>query len=674
MHFATPSWLWLLWLLPPLALLYALAANRRGAAMRRFAEERFVQHLAPQRSPARAALRAVLLLVALLLMVGAAAGPRWGFAWEDVERRGVDIVVALDLSRSMLSQDLPPDRLTAAKRELSDLVDLLEGDRVGLVVFAGMAFTQAPLTLDYGTVGVFLDQLDPTWVPVGGTDLGAAIDAAVKTFIEEDRSSKAVILITDGEDHGGRLQEAAQAAKEQGVHIFVVGIGKPEGGPVPDGVGGFVKDDRGKVVLSKLDEGALKEVALTTGGTYVRRSEGIADLQKLYLEDIKGTLEARALTSSRQRRWEERFQWLLLPALLLLFVEPLLGPRRSVASRGGHVPTASKLAAALALLLLPATAQAGWFDDPVRDAHRLYGDGDFDGALKRLLRAQTDDPTDRRIDYDIGHAHYRLGAFDDAETAFRAATSAADRDLAADAWFGAGNALFQQGSYLEAIAAYEECLGIRPDDEDAAINRDIAQRAWEKRMDEANQQNEEQEEQPPQDQQESEQDGEATEEEQQSGEGQDGEQQEKQEQQQGQGYSEQEQQAPDEGDSEDQRDGSEEREDQSSGEDDGQADEESTPEAAAEQEVQTGGKAEAADIDREDPSDAERETADGELSHDTVEDEGAGDEPRAIVEGALSEEEAEALLRALRADQEARRAERTRREAARGRRAAEKDW
>jgi Ca-activated chloride channel homolog len=674
MQFIESSWLWLLWLVPPLAGLFALAASRRRAAMGRFAEERFARHLVPTRSPGRSALRVGLLAGGLLLMVFSMAGPSWGFSWEKVERRGVDVVIALDLSRSMLAEDVSPDRLTAAKREIKDLLELLQGDRVGLVVFAGSAFIQVPLTLDYNTFSVFLDQLDPNWVPIGGTDLGAAVRTSIDTFVAEERSSRAVILITDGEDHGGELEDAAQEAKQQGVHVFVVGVGSPEGVPIPDGEGGFIKE-RSRVVLSKLDEPALKQLALTTGGSYVRSVSGVADLEQIYLEDIKTLLEARSLSSSRQRRSEERYQWFLLPAFLLLFAEPLFGPRRRSigAQRPKEAPGGTGTAALVGLLLAvglvatPGAARAGWFDeDAVRAGYEAYDDGDYSGALGSWLNAQTDDPDNRELDYNIGHAHFRLGDFPAAEQAFQAAAAGSDRELAADALYNAGNALFEQGRYLDAMSAYDASLEIRPDDEDAIVNRDLAQRRYEELLEQAQQQQDQEQEQ---EQEEQPQDQETAENEnpQQGEEGEDGEeQQEKPEQQQGQGMSEDEPPTPPEESGQGERDDQgEEDQEQPEGADDGQAEEQP--------EEMLGGAAEAADIDRERPEE-DSSPVDGEIAHETEPDPAADDRPAQVVEGALTEEEAEALLQALEADQAARRAERTRREAARGRRAAAKDW
>ncbi len=652
MHFSNPEMLWLLWLVLPLGLLLRIAASRKTAALHRFADPELLDGLRPPRSPGRMALRRILLMGGLMGIIVALAGPRWGFQWEDVERHGVDLVVALDLSRSMLAEDAKPDRLTAAKREIRDLIDLLRGDRVALVAFAGTAFIQCPLTLDYHAFELFLDEMDPDWVPVGGTDLAGAVRTSIETFPKNERSGRAVLLITDGEDHSGELQAAAEEARKAGVHVFVVGMGDPQGAPIPDGRGGFVKEG-GKVVLSRLDEAGLKELTLTTEGTFVRSVAGDLDLRRIYLDDIKGTLEARALAASRQRRWEERFQWALLPALLLLVLEGLTGPPRQ-----REVRKTAPVLAALALLMVPTPAMA-WSlfgsDDPVRQGHDAFESERFTEALDRWTDAQVDDPSDRRLDYNIAQALFRLERYPEAEEAFLAATATDVTGLAADAFYGAGNAAFQQGRYLDAIASYEKSLELRPDDEDAEHNADLAQRRYEELMEQAEQQEQEKQQQPPPE----EQDGESQEqgEEDQQGE----EEQQEQEQQQGQsGKQEQDGEAENGG----------EKEDSEEPQDEGQGQQEQEDQ---QQEEQSGGAAEAADVDRSaQPEEADSEPQ-GAVSSNTEEAE-RDDRPASVIEGALTEEQAEELLKALKADEQNRQKQRTEREARRGRKAAGKDW
>ena len=661
MHFSHPEMLWLLWLVLPLGLLLRVAAARKTAALHRFADPELLDALRPPRSAGRMALRRILLLGGLVGIIGALAGPRWGFQWEDVERRGVDLVVALDLSRSMLAEDARPDRLTAAKREIRDLIELLKGDRVALVAFAGTAFIQCPLTLDYHAFELFLDEMDPDWVPVGGTDLAGAVRTAMEAFPENERSGRAVLLITDGEDHSGKLRLAAEDARKAGVHVFVVGMGDPGGAPIPDGRGGFIKEN-GKVVLSRLDEAGLKELTLTTEGTYVRSVAGDLDLRRVYLEDIKGTLEARALAASRQRRWEERFQWALLPALLLLVLEGLTGPPRQRDPRRAAPALAAAALVGVALFVAPTPALA-WSlfgsDDPARQGHDAFEADEFARALERWTDAQVDDPSDRRLDYNIGQALYRLERYPEAEAAFLAATATDVTRLAADAFYGAGNAAFQQGRYLDAADLFDRSLELRPDDEDAEQNADLARRRYEELMEQAEQQqDEQQQQQPPPDEQDAESD-----EQEQGEEGEEGEeQQQQQEQQQGESGQPQEQDGEAENDGEKQD--SEEQQDEGQG----QQEQEQQPE-----QEQTGGAAEAADVDRSaNPDDADSQP-EGAVSSNTEEAE-QDDRPASVIEGALSEEQAEELLKALKADEQNRRKQRTEREARRGNDAAGKDW
>ncbi|MCE2558874.1 MAG: VWA domain-containing protein [Acidobacteria bacterium] len=283
----------------------------------------------------RRRLKAFLVLVALLALVASLAQPRWGFVWEEVHREGVDIVVALDVSDSMLVRDAEAggelSRLERAKREIADLLQRLEGDRIALVAFAGEAFLELPLTLDYSAAALFLEAMEPDLIPTKGTAIGDALRVSLEAFDRVasvgSRQSRAVILITDGEDHLGEAQEVAEGAAAAGVRVFAIGIGRDEGAPIPRAGGGFRTDRRGEIILSRLDEAALQRIALTTGGRYVRSVTGDVDLEQIYAQGIKAQLEDQELGSSRRQRWQERFQWLLVIALAALMLEPLIGDR-----------------------------------------------------------------------------------------------------------------------------------------------------------------------------------------------------------------------------------------------------------------------------------------------------------------------------------------------------------
>ncbi len=328
----SPGALWLLWLIPAVLAFYVYVFRTKTRLLERFASREMLARLTAGVSRPRQYAKAALVLAGLAALLLALAEPKFGFSWEEVKREGVDIVVALDVSDSMLVEDAESggklSRLERAKREITDLLRLLEGDRVALVAFAGTAFVECPLTLDYGAAEIFLDSIDTDLIPVKGTDLGEAIRASLRAFEGASHPSRAIILITDGEDHNGQALAAAAEAKTQGVRIFTIGIGRDEGAPIPAAAGGFRRDRRGEIVLSRLDETTLQKIALETGGSYVRSVTGDVDLEQIYSQGIKATLEDRELGSKRRQRWEERFQWLLAAALAALMAEPLISERK----------------------------------------------------------------------------------------------------------------------------------------------------------------------------------------------------------------------------------------------------------------------------------------------------------------------------------------------------------
>ena len=230
----------------------------------------------------------------------------------------------------MLAEDIKPNRLERAKRKISDLLDMLRGDRVGLVAFAGTSFVQCPLTLDYSAVRIFLNAIDTDLIPVQGTALGDALRMSVKAFRTEEKKSKAIILITDGEDQTGQALQAAKEAREVGVKVFTIGIGKEIGAPLPNPgkTGGFLKNEEGQVILTKLDETTLQKISLETGGSYVRSVTGDIDLKTIYLDQINQNLEKKKFKSERRKIWQERFQWFIFIALLFLLFEANLRARK----------------------------------------------------------------------------------------------------------------------------------------------------------------------------------------------------------------------------------------------------------------------------------------------------------------------------------------------------------
>ncbi len=462
MTFMHIDMLFLLWAIPLLLLVYAYGWRRRKRIMARFGVPATLQTIAPRGMDRRRRLQAGLIVTAALLLIIAMAGPQYGFRWQKVERRGVDLIVALDCSRSMLAQDIQPTRLDRAKREIIDLLAMLRGDRVGLVAFGGTAFLQCPLTLDYAAFDLFLDVLTPDYLPVGGTDLGAAIQAALDAFDPQDPADKAVILITDGE-HTGRTdpQAAALAAQKAGVKLFCIGVGADSGVPVPAAKGGFQKDAAGSIVISRLDEALLSRLALATGGAYVRSVAGDMDLDRIYREQIRGTMADAALESGRKQVWADRFQWPLSLALILLLA-------------AWAIPEARTGAAALcaALILLgpaPGPAAAG----PLQKGYEAYRQEQFDQALEQFLQGQVHRPDDPRVLYNIGNAYYKSGDYDAAEAYYNRALSQAPPELQAKLRYNLGNTAYRRQALEEAVAHYQAALAVDPSDEQARANLDF---------------------------------------------------------------------------------------------------------------------------------------------------------------------------------------------------------
>lgn len=323
MHFGQPAYIYLLILGAPLILFLAWASNRKKLLAEQFATAALLPRLVREQTWQGRKTRTRLILLTLLFMTLAMAQPKWGFEWEDLKQEGVDIIIAVDVSQSMLATDIKPSRLARAKHKITDLLEMLDGDRIGLVAFAGTSFLQCPLTLDYQAAGIFLDALGTDLIPVQGTSIAHALRTAIKAFSRMEKKSKAIILITDGEDHGGNLEEVARLARAEGVKIFAIGVGQETGAPIPSAEPGhgFKKDSSGEVILSKFNESLLQKIAVQSGGSYVRSVIGDMDLQKIYLEDIKQRIETKELRTSRRKRWQERFQWMLALALLCLTAE-----------------------------------------------------------------------------------------------------------------------------------------------------------------------------------------------------------------------------------------------------------------------------------------------------------------------------------------------------------------
>ncbi len=331
-RFAHSEYLILLYLLPLLVLVHWYYSRWKKRTLKMFAGESMRKILFPKLSGKKDLLKFSLKLFAVALIVFGLANPQFGSKIEEVKQVGIDVFIDLDVSLSMTAEDIKPNRLEKAKYEISKLIRRLNGDRIGLIVFAGQAYVQIPLTTDYSAAKLFLDAVSTESVPVPGTAIADAIELSIKSFKKDANTQKAIVLITDGEDFQGDLKKATAEAKSKGILIYAIGLGSNQGAPIPiynkNGVQiGYKKDSKGNVVLTKLDEATLKEITSATGGKYYRGSNTEDELAKIYndLAHLKKTeFGAKKITD-----YEDRFYYLLIPALLILLIESFIPESKS---------------------------------------------------------------------------------------------------------------------------------------------------------------------------------------------------------------------------------------------------------------------------------------------------------------------------------------------------------
>ncbi|MBL8843900.1 MAG: VWA domain-containing protein [Planctomycetes bacterium] len=457
--FDEPRWLQSLWLLLPLAWLLIRGERRRRAAATRFAAPLLAAQLLPPLGGARPWWRIACTLLGLAALAVAAAGPRLGLRVEPTQQRGADLLVLLDVSRSMLSEDVAPNRLERARSDVRDLVDRLEGHRVGLVLFAGKATLACPLTFDKAFFRAALAEAGPGSAPLGGTAIGDALRTALEALPAAGEREQALLLITDGEDHESMPLEAARAAAERGVRLFTVGLGDPQEGarvPTPDAAGAaaYLKHE-GQEVWSKMQEGLLSELATLTGGAYVPARTRHFDLGALYVDHL-AKLRRGDLGLTRRQRHTPRFAWLIGAALLFLAAARVLAPRRlaPAATRRFEPLRAAGLLAAL-LLAAPPAGAASDAPSAVAEGIARLAKGDSAAAIERFDAAAALAPQELAIVFDRGCAKQQAGDREGATADFTRAATARDPALAAKARFNLGTL---------AVARAQEKLGADPEE------------------------------------------------------------------------------------------------------------------------------------------------------------------------------------------------------------------
>jgi Ca-activated chloride channel family protein len=507
MCFAQPYWLFAGFVACVLLLWCFRRFNRRQhAALAQFVSPKLLSGLTAAVSPGRRKLKQALFTAGVGSLFIALARPQAGYRWEEVHRKGVELLVAVDTSKSMLTPDVKPNRLGRAKLAVDDLVDKLNGDGVGLLAFAGDSFLQCPITLDYDAFRECLDSLDTNTIPRGGTDIGGAIREAQSVLDARAGSEKILVLITDGEDLSGDAVAAAQAAGKDGVKIFTVGVGTSAGEliPLPGDNGGtdFVKDSSGQFVKSRLDEATLKQIAQVTGGMYEPLGQEGQGLTAIYEQGLASF--TRHDIASRQTKVPlEQFQWPLLAAFACLVGEGLIGTRKrhvqkaallggsgretAIGKAGPWSPARAVFAGAIVLLAMPAISRAS-----PTSAEKAYDKGDYPAAEKEYAATVSKDPKRPQLEFNLGAAAYKAGDYGKAAAAFQAALNTSDVPLQQSAYYNLGNTQFRTGqqtekskpqetikSWQQALQSYEAALQIKSGDVDAKFNRDLVKQKLE---------------------------------------------------------------------------------------------------------------------------------------------------------------------------------------------------
>jgi Ca-activated chloride channel family protein len=329
-RFANPEYLYLLLLLPVMTAIFVFDQVRRRNSLKKLGESAMIGRLIPEISRIRPVIKFIFLLIGISAIIIMLARPQFGSRLEEVKKQGVEVIIALDVSNSMLAEDIQPNRLTRAKQAISKLVDNLENDKIGLIVFAGDAYTQIPITTDYISAKMFLSTINPDMVPKQGTAIGAAINLAERSFSPGEGKSKAIIIITDGENHEDDPVSEAEAASKAGIVIHTIGIGSTEGVPVPVTTGGrrdYLKDPEGATVITKLDEDILKKIAISAGGNYIRASSSSIGLDEIF-SDIK-KMKKDELESTMYTEYNDQFQIFAAIALFFLILEIIIMDRKN---------------------------------------------------------------------------------------------------------------------------------------------------------------------------------------------------------------------------------------------------------------------------------------------------------------------------------------------------------
>ena len=476
-RFEDPIYLYLLILIPILVLMQFWMVYQQKKRLRRFGDINLIRELMPNVSRHRPRVKFILLIAALALMIVMLARPQMGTKINHEKRTGIETIIAMDISNSMLAEDVAPSRLDRAKMMVENLVDHFTNDKIGLIVFAGDAFVQLPITSDYVSAKMFLSNIDPSMIDVQGTDLAAAIKMATNSFTQEQGIGKAIIVITDGEDHEGGALEAAREAKDKGMRVFVLGIGSPKGAPIPIGGGNdYIKDETGQTVMSALNEDMCKQVAEAGGGAYIHVENNSNAQEQLNAELDKLSKKETAVTIYSD--FDEQFQAVAILVMLLLIIEICILEVRNPHLSKLHLFSRKK-PMMLLFLLLAATlnVQAQSDRDYIRKGNRQFRAGNYAEAETSYRKALQRNDRNPQAIYNLGNALLMQRKDSAAIQQFQSAAKLEQNPYRrAQAYHNIGTVCQTLKMYGEAIEAYKEALRNNPRDNETRYNLELCKR------------------------------------------------------------------------------------------------------------------------------------------------------------------------------------------------------
>lgn len=488
-RFEDPIYLYALVLIPLLAVIRLWMVSRQKKRLRKFGDRDLVRQLMPDVSRFRPLVKFVLLLTALALIILMIARPQFGTKINREKRTGIETIIAMDVSNSMLAEDVTPSRLDRSKMMVENLVDHFTNDKIGLIVFAGDAFIQLPITSDYVSAKMFLSSITPSMIATQGTDIAKAITMSTNSFTQQEGVGKAIIVITDGEDHEGGALEAAKEAQNKGMRVYVLGVGSPKGAPIPTGNGDYMKDNMGQTVMTGLNEEMCRQIAQAGGGAYIHVENNSNAQDQLDHELDK--LAKKEIESTIYSDYDEQFQAVCIIVLLLLIIEVCILDIKNPMLKNVSLFKRNKKAVVAVLFLLVATgAQAQGDRLLVRQGNKQFRAGNYAEAEVSYRKAVEKNPRNAQAHYNLGNA--LLGQRKDSAAVVQFENAAKQETNAmrkAQSYHNIGVICQGQKQYAQAIEAYKEALRNNPTDDETRYNLELCKRQQQQQQNQQNQQN-----------------------------------------------------------------------------------------------------------------------------------------------------------------------------------------